>query len=371
MGYERTDIEGMAGYVYGEQPDDPTVVKLNTNENPYPPSPAVRQALHRFDADTLRRYPPATAEPLRRLVAERLGVSPEQVVVTNGGDEALRLAITTFVDPGATFGTTDPGYSLCPVLAGVLGCAIEAIPVTADWSVPGDFARRLNACGAKLACVVNPHAPSGTLVDAGTIAALAGELDGVLLVDEAYVDFVDPERGHDLTALLADHDNVLLLRTLSKGYSLAGLRVGFLVGDAGLVEPVLTKTRDSYNVDAIAQALGVAAFADLDHARETWRAVRRERRRLVDELRARGFRVAASQANFVLAEVIGDHPAKAIFDGLRQRGIVVRHFDTPRLAESVRITVGTPAENDALLKALDAIFHQADTMRDHSTPGPP
>ncbi|MCE2425362.1 MAG: aminotransferase class I/II-fold pyridoxal phosphate-dependent enzyme [Pseudomonadales bacterium] len=281
MGYERTDIEGMAGYVYGEQPDDPTVVKLNTNENPYPPSPAVRQALHRFDADTLRRYPPATAEPLRRLVAERLGVSPEQVVVTNGGDEALRLAITTFVDPGATFGSTDPGYSLCPVLAGVLGCAIEAIPVTADWSVPGDFARRLNACGAKLACVVNPHAPSGTLVDAGTIAALAGELDGVLLVDEAYV------RGHDLTALLADHDNVLLLRTLSKGYSLAGLRVGFLVGDAGLVDPVLTKTRDSYNVDAIAQALGAAAYADLDHARETWRAVRQERRRLVDERRRR------------------------------------------------------------------------------------
>lgn len=359
MGYERSNIDRMAGYVYGEQPADPTVVKLNTNENPYPPSPAVREALRRFDADTLRRYPQATAEPLRLLVAERLGVSPEQVIATNGGDEALRLAITTFVDPGATFGITDPGYSLCPVLASVQGCAVEAVPMTADWSVPGDFARRLNARGAKLACVVNPHAPSGTLLEADAIAAIAAELDGVLLVDEAYVDFVDPKLGHDLAPLVADHDNLLLLRTLSKGYSLAGLRVGFLVGDDGLIDPVLTKTRDSYNVDALAQALGAAAYADLDHARETWQAVLRERRRLVDELRARPFRVADSQANFVLAETVGGHPATAIFDGLRQRGIVVRHFDTPRLAESLRITVGTPSENDALIKALDDIFRQA------------
>ena len=359
MGYERSNVAGMTGYVYGEQPDDPTVVKLNTNENPYPPSAAVGRALARFDADTLRRYPPATAEPLRHLVAERLRILPEQVVATNGGDEALRLAITTFVDAGATFGTTDPGYSLCPVLAGVQGCAVEAIPLTADWSVPADFARRLNACGTKLACIVSPHAPSGVLVDADTVAAIAAELDGVLLVDEAYVDFVDPELGHDLTPLVADHDNLLLLRTLSKGYSLAGLRVGFLVGDARLIDPVLTKTRDSYNVDAIAQDLGAAAYADLEHARETWRAVVGERRRLVDELRVRRFRVVESQANFVLAHAPGDHSAKAVFEGLRQRGIVVRHFDTPRLAESLRITVGTPAENDALIKALDDIFGQA------------
>lgn len=356
MGYERSNIARLAGYVSGEQPDDPTVVKLNTNENPYPPSPAVRRALCGFDADTLRQYPPATAEPLRRLVAERLGVLPEQVVATNGGDEALRLAITTFVDPGATFGTTDPGYSLCPVLAGVQACAVEGIPMTADWSVPEDFARRLNARGARLACMVNPHAPSGALVDARTVAAIAAELDGVLLVDEAYVDFVDPVLGHDLTPLIADHDNVLLLRTLSKGYSLAGLRVGFLVGDARLIDPVLTKTRDSYNVDALAQKLGTAAYAEPEHARATWRAVLRERRRLVDELRARRFRVAESQANFVLAEVAGDHSAKAVFEGLRQRGIVVRHFDTPRLAQSLRITVGTPGENDALIEALDDIF---------------
>ena len=228
MNYERENVRRMVGYVYGEQPADPSVVKLNTNENPYPPSPAVREAMNAFDADSLRRYPPATAAPLRRLVAERLDLSVEQVVATNGGDEALRLAITTFVDPGATLGVAVPGYSLSPVLAKVQDCAMVAVPLAPDWSLPADFAKRLNAAGAKLACVVNPHAPSGTLVALETVSALAAELDGVLLVDEAYVDFVDPELGHDLTPLLSDHDNVLLLRTLSKSYSLAGLRVAFL-----------------------------------------------------------------------------------------------------------------------------------------------
>lgn len=355
MNYERENVRRMVGYVYGEQPADPSVVKLNTNENPYPPSPAVREAMNAFDADSLRRYPPATAAPLRRLVAERLDLSVEQVVATNGGDEALRLAITTFVDPGATLGVAVPGYSLSPVLAKVQDCAMVAVPLAPDWSLPADFAKRLNAAGAKLACVVNPHAPSGTLVALETVSALAAELDGVLLVDEAYVDFVDPELGHDLTPLLSDHDNVLLLRTLSKSYSLAGLRVAFLVGDAGLVAPILTKTRDSFNLDAIAQVLGAAAFADLAYAQRTWSAIRAERRRLSKALRELGFRVPDSETNFVLAQAIGCSSARAMLARLRERGIVVRHFDTPRLANSLRITVGTAEENNALLAALKEV----------------
>ena len=353
--YERDNVRRMAGYVYGEQPEDPDVVKLNTNENPYPPSPAVAAALRRFDADSLRRYPPATAEPLRRLVADRLGVSAEQVVATNGGDEALRLAITTFVDPGATFGTTEPGYSFGPVLANVQDCAVLAVALEADWSLPPDFARTMNAERTRLTCLVNPHAPSGALVDVDAVAALAAELDGVLLVDEAYVDFVDPDRRHDLTSLVSEHDNLMLLRSLSKGYSLAGLRLGFLVGAASLVDPILAKTRDSYNVDTLAQVVGSAAFADLQHAERCWRAVRAERRRLTDALRRLGLRVPGSQANFLLAEAVAGSTAKALHGHLRQRGIVVRHFDTPRLANSLRITVGTRAENDALLAALREI----------------
>ena len=352
MSYERDNVRRMAGYVYGEQPQDPDVVKLNTNENPYPPSPAVAQAIRSFDADTLRRYPPATAENFRRLVAARFGLSADQVVVTNGGDEALRLAITTFVDPGAAFGTTEPGYSLCPVLANVQDSEVVRVELTSDWSLPDDFAGRMNAAGAKLTCVVNPHAPSGALVDAEAIAGVATELNGVLLVDEAYVDFVDPELGHDLTSLLPGHDNLLILRTLSKGYSLAGLRVGFLLGAPLLVNPILTKTRDSYNVDAIAQVAAAAAFLDRPHAERGWNAVRAERRRLTVALADSGFSVTDSQSNFVLAEVPPGVSAAALTRGLREDGIVVRHFDTPRLANSLRITVGTALENDMLLAAI-------------------
>ena len=355
MSYERDNVRRMAGYVYGEQPQDPGIVKLNTNENPYPPSPAVADAIRSFDAGTLRRYPPATADSLRRQVATRFGLSVDQVVVTNGGDEALRLAMTTFVDPGATFGTTEPGYSLCPVLANVQGCEVASAELTADWSLPDGFAAKMNAAGAKLTCVVNPHAPSGVLVDADTVAAVARELDGVLLVDEAYVDFVDPELRHDLTSLLADHDNLLLLRTLSKGHSLAGMRVGFLLGNTGLVEPILTKTRDSYNVDTLAQVAAEAAFADHAYAERGWRAVQGERRRLTNGLVELGFTVPESQSNFVLAEAPPGQSARAVFLGLRQRGIVVRHFDTLRLANSLRITVGTASETDLLLTAVREI----------------
>ena len=354
MSYERDNVRRMAGYAYGEQPQDPNIVKLNTNENPYPPSPAVADAIRAFDIDTLRRYPPATAEHLRRLVAARFGLSTGQVVVTNGGDEALRLAITTYVDPGATFGTTEPGYSLCPVLAGVQDCEVFRVELASDWSLPGDFARRMNCAGARLTCVVNPHAPSGALVDADTIAKVAAELNGVLLVDEAYVDFVDPGLGHDLTSLLSVHDNLLILRTLSKGYSLAGLRVGFLLGGGDLVAPILTKTRDSYNVDTIAQIAAAAAFLDRRYAERGWDAVREERERLTVALADLGFAVPESQSNFVLAEAPPAVSAAALFVRLRQKGVLVRHFDTPRLANSLRITVGTASENEMLLAAIAA-----------------
>ena len=355
MSYERDSVRRMAGYVYGEQPGDPGIVKLNTNENPYPPSPNVADAIQSFDADTLRRYPPATADGFRRLVAGRFGLSAEEVVATNGGDEALRLAITTFVDPGATFGTTEPGYSLCPVLANVQDCEVVRAELTPDWLLPADFAKTMNAAGAKLTCVVNPHAPSGVLLDADTIASVAEELAGVLLVDEAYVDFVDPGLGHDLTSLLSGQDNLLLLRTLSKGYSLAGMRVGFLLGNTGLVDPILTKTRDSYNVDTLAQIAAGAAFADRAYAERGWRAVREERLRLTAALQELGFGLPESQSNFVLAEAPPGVSASALFQRLRERGIVVRHFDTPRLANSLRITVGTASENDLLLKAIGEI----------------
>ncbi len=357
MSFERANIERMTGYGYGEQPTDATVIKLNTNENPYPPSPDVARALAAVDVAALRRYPPATALGFRRLAAQRFGLQPEQVVATNGGDEALRLALTTFVDPGAAFGMASPSYSLYPVLASIQDCRVVAVELGDDWLPPADLAARLNAEDVRLSCLVNPHAPSGALLDADAIASLAEGLSGVLLVDEAYVDFVDPALRHDLTGLVHRFDNLLLLRTLSKGYSLAGVRFGFLLGNAGLIEPIRDKTRDSYNVSVLAQAAAEAAFADVGHAEASWAAVRRERQRLRERLLAAGFDTPASEANFLLAASPADAPpAPAIYAALKRRGILVRHFDAPRLAGRLRITVGTPEENDALLGALGEIL---------------
>ena len=357
MSFERANIERMTGYGYGEQPTDATVIKLNTNENPYPPSPDVARALAAVDVAALRRYPPATALGFRRLAAQRFGLQPEQVVATNGGDEALRLALTTFVDPGAAFGMASPSYSLYPVLASIQDCRVVAVELSDDWLPPADLAARLNAEDVRLTCLVNPHAPSGALLDADAIASLAEGLSGVLLVDEAYVDFVDPALRHDLTGLVHRFDNLLLLRTLSKGYSLAGVRFGFLLGNAGLIEPIRDKTRDSYNVSVLAQAAAEAAFADVGHAEASWAAARRERQRLRERLLAAGFDTPASEANFLLAASPADAPpAPAIYAALKRRGILVRHFDAPRLAGRLRITVGTPEENDALLGALGEIL---------------
>ena len=352
MTFERDHVRRMAGYAYGEQPDDPAVIKLNTNESPFPPSAAVRDALAGFDAKRLRRYPNAAADGLRAEFAAKLSLDANQIVATNGGDEALRLALTTFVGPGGALGVAEPSYSLLPVLAAAAAAKVAAVALTEDWTPPADTAARLNAAGARLVCLVNPHAPSGRLLGVDAIAALAAELDGVLLVDEAYVDFAPPGRGRDSAALVNAHRNLLLLRTLSKGYGLAGLRVGFLVGDEGLIAPVLHKTRDSYNVDAIAQALAVAALRDDAYARDCWRRVRAERTRLGGRLRALGFDVADSEANFLLARAPDGANARALHAALRERKILVRHFEAPRLVDKLRITVGTATQNDALVGAL-------------------
>ena len=357
MTFERDNIRRMKGYTYGEQPDDPQVIKLNTNENPYPPSPLVGEAIAAFDYASLRRYPPATANGFRQLVADEFDIDIEQIVVTNGGDEALRLALTTFVEPGGTFGMAEPSYSLYPVLANVHGARIERVPLDQDFRPPPDFIDQLNAVESELTCLVNPHAPSGTLLDAATIDAYAEAHDGVLLVDEAYVDFVDPELCHNLVPLIDKHANLLLLRTLSKGYSLAGLRFGFLMGARGLIDPIVGKTRDSYNIDGISQQIAGAAFADQTYATETWHRVRVERDRLRRALAQLGLPSRPSQANFLLVAVGQRYPqgAARLQDQLRDSGILVRYFATPPLDRLLRITIGTPAENQRLIGVLEKL----------------
>jgi histidinol-phosphate aminotransferase len=346
----------MQGYASGEQPEDGRSIKLNTNENPYPPSPRVAAALASFATEQLRIYPQPDARLLRQAIAEHHNISIESVVITHAGDEALRLAITTFVPPDGVVASTEPTYSLYPVLAQIQGASMFTQALSADWSLPSDFAAKVNAAGAQLTCVVNPHAPSGYFTAIEQLRELANDLTGVLLVDEAYADFVDTQDATDATGLVGERDNVLVLRTFSKGYSLAGLRLGYLLGHPSLIQPILEKTRDSYNVDAISQAVGLASIQDQDYAHQTWAAVRKDREVLAGGLHALGFSVAASQTNFLLAKAPEGAVAESLYLSLKASGILVRYFATPRLRDSLRITVGTPEQNAQLLEQLKILL---------------
>lgn len=367
MTYERTNIRAMQGYTWGEQPQQADVIKLNTNENPYPAPKAVADALAAINVEDLRRYPQPFADGFRDMAAALHGVSRDNILATNGGDELLRLAITTFVGPGETLGMAEPSYSLYPVLAAVQDCRVVRVNLQSDWSLPSDFARQLNDAGARLAFVVNPHAPTGQLLDVDALRRIAAEFKGVLVIDEAYADFVDPARAYNAVPLIEEFDNVLLLRTMSKGYSLAGLRFAYGIGAASLLAPILYKTRDSYNTDFISQRLAQAALESRDAAAVSWQQVRSERERLTGALGALGFDVIPSESNFLLVTApdgvkaedaaavtagSAEQLAPVLYQRLKDDGVLIRYFDQPRLRDKLRITVGTPQENDRLLGCL-------------------
>lgn len=350
MSLQRRNIEAMEGYTPGEQPAGGKVIKLNTNENPYPPSPAVAAALSAIDSATLRRYPPPLATEFRNAAAALHGVTADHIIPTNGGDELLRLVLTTFVEPSDTVVVAEPSYSLYPVLTDIQGCMLKRVPLQDDWQLPTDFGDQLD--DAKLCILVNPHAPSGQLLSIETLAALAGSFDGLLLVDEAYVDFVDPEQDYDSMPLVRELANVLILRTLSKGYSLAGLRFGYGLGAPALIAPMLYKTRDSYNTDLIAQRLATAALQDQQYAQSTWAKVRANRTQLSSDLGELGLVALPSQSNFLLCQVPQTPGAARLYLSLKERGVLVRFFDSEGLRDRLRISIGNDEENQFLLDAL-------------------
>jgi len=350
--FERDNIAAMEGYVSGEQPNDPNTTKLNTNENPYPPTPEIGKVIAGFDVDRLRRYPPPDADGFRDTAAALHKIDRNNIIVTRGGDELLRLMITTFVDPGQPIGVTEPTYSLYPVLARIQDCPITSVPLQDDWKPPENFARSLNDAGVKVTFLVNPHAPSGVLLDHSQIADIATELNGVLLLDEAYVDFIDPDKRYDSMPLIRDLDNVVILRTLSKGYSLAGLRFGYGVGPEPLILPMLRKTRDSYNIDGLSQDVATAALEEQSYAKDTWSKVRRERVKLARDLTQLGFSIVPSETNFLLATVPLPLTAQALYQSLKKQGILVRYFEHQGLDDKLRITVGTRPQNSRLVAAI-------------------
>lgn len=354
MTFERPNIAAMQGYTPGEQPAGDKAIKLNTNENPYPPAPAVADALAAVHSEELRRYPPPTASEFRQTAAELHAVEPDNILPTNGGDELLRLVLTTFVDPDETVVVAEPSYSLYPVLTAIQGCQLKQVPLEQGWNLPGNFSEQLQ--GAKLCILVNPHAPSGHLMAVEVLREVANSFGGILLIDEAYVDFIDPDKGYDSLPLVRELDNVIILRTLSKGYSLAGLRFGYGIGSPKLIAPMLSKTRDSYNTDLLSQRLATAALKSVDHARQGWDRVRASRKKLAAELAQLGMPCEPSQSNFLLCQVPHKPGAKALYQALKDKGILVRWFDLEGLRERLRISIGSEEENSALIDALREIL---------------
>jgi histidinol-phosphate aminotransferase len=345
MGYFRDNIEQAKGYEPGFQPKQQNIVKLNTNENPYPPTPAVMKVLAGVKPEQLRRYPDPLGNIFREAAAQVNGVGPDWILCCNGGDDLLRMAFTAFCDKKRPVAYPVPTYSLYPVLANIQNCKAIEIPFDEEFNLPA----RLAKTNAALTIVCNPNAPSGTFVDVEEMASLADEISGVLLIDEAYVDFAE----RNCTELVKQFDNIIILRSLSKGYSLAGLRFGYAIAQPGLIEG-LVKVKDSYNVDAIAIAAATAAIKDRDYFRETIEKVKIERERLTEELRELGFNLPESSSNFVFAEH-KTRKAKSIFEKLVQRNIYVRYWDQPGIDNKLRISVGTKEQNDKLLSSIKEI----------------
>ncbi|MBB6428332.1 pyridoxal phosphate-dependent aminotransferase [Algisphaera agarilytica] len=394
MPYERSNIQKLHAYVPGEQPGyretlgggdfGEGIVKLNTNENPYPPSDSVMEAIRGLSPEALRLYPPADAAEFRQVAGELHGLSAQHVIATNGGDELLRMLITVFCDPltpkpraaepppggekapdtsrsvGGGIGMTDPSYTLYPVLANIQDTPVTVVQRTGeDFKLPADYADQLNAAGCQLGFIVNPHAPTGQLESLDTLRQLANEFAGILVIDEAYTDFAP----HNALPLLQEGiENVVILRSLSKGYSLAGLRYGYGLASPAIIE-ALDKARDSYNTDILSQAAATAALRDQEYAKSTWDRTVAERTRLTTALLERGFTVPESHTNFILAQVPkpraeqseAPDQAKTIYETLKQQNILIRYFSKPGLTDKLRITVGTPEQNDKLLAILDSI----------------
>lgn len=339
--YIKKAVQELAAYTPGEQPRERDIIKLNTNENAYPPSPKIAEVLRR-PADALRLYPDPVCHELRRVIADLHQCRVEQVFVGNGSDEVLALCVRAFVERDGAVGYHEPSYSLYPVLAAIHEVETKPVALNDDfsWNMPDDYA-------ASLFFLANPNAPTSVLYPKDTVRSFCKRFAGVVLIDEAYVDFA---REHCME-LATTMENVLVARTLSKSYSLAGLRVGYVVGSETLIG-AMYKIKDSYNVSRLSQEIALAALLDRGHMERNVARIRDARDRVAKELRGMGFAVAPSETNFLWVKPPPGLTAQQVFEDLRKRKILVRYFPGPRTGEYLRITVATDGEMRALVDAL-------------------
>jgi histidinol-phosphate aminotransferase len=344
----RKALEGFRPYVPGEQPPDgEDWVKLNTNESPLPPSPKVIAAIRAAAGDSLRLYPSPTAAPARRAVAQHLGLEPAQVAMGNGADDLIEMCMRAFAGAGDRVAYSTPTYPLFEPLCRIHDAVAAPHAAAADRTWTDAFVYD----PAPLKFVVNPNSPTGSWVDRAAVERIVSVSRGVVVIDEAYVDFAPESR----LELLQRHHNVVILRTMSKSYALAGMRIGFALGSPELIA-TLDSVKDSYNLDRLAIVAATAAIQDEDHHRAIVDHVVSERSWLEQELRELGFELTPSAANFAFVKPTAGSSAAAVADALRERRILVRHYDREPIAGWFRITVGTRIQHERLLAALKEIL---------------
>lgn len=345
----RPAVLKMKGYTPGEQPRNLSTIKLNTNENPYPPSPVVLKAVRKAADQRLRLYPEPAADTLRERLASVYRWPVAGILVGNGSDEILSLLFNAALGKGDLVQYPDITYSLYPVLAAIREAKVKEVKLDSGWEL--DFKKF--SPGARLTLWGYPNPPVGNCFPLDEMKAFCKKAKGLVLIDEAYVDFAD----QDCAAIARACPNVILLRTLSKSFSLAGIRLGFALGHPSVIEQLM-KVKDSYNVNRVTQSVGLAALspAGLRDKSEKVKRIRLERNTLIESLRDLGFEVHDSQANFLLAAREGKPSAESLYKNLKKRRVLVRYFSHARLKNSLRITLGTPEENDRLLAELKRLL---------------
>ena len=346
-------VEKLHAYVPGEQPKIKGLIKLNTNENPYPPAPAVLRAVQRAVDSRLRLYPNPTAQALREKLARLHRCASENIIIGNGSDELLALATRAFVEPGGVVQYFTPSYSLYPVLADIHGARRNAVPLRADFGLPTAADLRRDKkwdFHAAITLITTPNAPTGRGYSCAELTALCRAQKGVVVLDEAYVDFA----RENALALALEFPHVLVARTFSKAYSLCFQRVGYFIGHRALIA-ALDKIRDSYNVNGLGQVAALATLEALPHYRRNFKTVIATRERLAARLTALGFVVLPSQTNFLFTKP-PRFTARQWLQKLRGEKIIVRWFDHPQTRDHLRITIGTEAESMALVHTAKKIL---------------
>ncbi|MGO9308970.1 MAG: histidinol-phosphate transaminase [Spirochaetia bacterium] len=352
LSFVRRVVRGMDGYVPGLQPKPgEKLVKLNTNENPYPPSPRVLDALRATAESHVRLYPSPEATPLRECAAAMYGLKPSQVICGNGSDEILAMLMRTFVGEGETVAYFQPSYSLYPVLAEIGRARTTSVPLPRVAHAPEMAEIPIPSPRAKMFFLTTPNSPYGVSFPTSWVERLLGKFPGIVVADEAYVDFA----AESSLPLLASHPRLIIARTLSKAYALAGMRAGLAFAHEELIREMM-KVKDSYNVSRLAQVAACAALEDQGHFRDTRDRIIATRERFSKTLSARGLTVLPSQANFIFAVPPRGLAAGSVYEGLLSRGFLVRHWRTGVVSNGLRISIGTDEEMDALTRAVEEVI---------------